>query len=84
MLKVEQYEKAWGMRRAERRKVNVFEMMCLRSFMGVSQINRDRNEEVSRRAGIRRELVIGVDKRVQRWEYRDTRRDWMSTIQLNG
>ena len=27
---------AWGMRSAERRKVNVFEMNCLRSVVGVS------------------------------------------------
>ena len=27
---------AWGMRSAERRKVNVLEMKCLRSFVGVS------------------------------------------------
>ena len=26
---------AWGMRSAERRKVNVLEMKCLRSFIGV-------------------------------------------------
>ena len=28
---------AWGMRCAERRKVNVCEMMCLRSLVGVSR-----------------------------------------------
>ena len=27
--------KAWGMRSAERRKVNVLEMKCLRSLVGV-------------------------------------------------
>ena len=27
---------AWGMRSAERRKVNVLEMKCLRSLVGVS------------------------------------------------
>ena len=30
---------AWGMRSAERRKVNVLEMKCLRSLVGVSQIH---------------------------------------------
>ena len=43
---------AWGMRSAERRKVNVIEMKCLRSLVGVSRIYRVRNEEVRRRAGI--------------------------------
>ena len=46
---------AWGMgfRGAERRKVNVLEMKCLRSLVGVSRMDRVRNEEVRRRAGIR-------------------------------
>ena len=37
---------------AERRKVNVLEMKCLRSFIGLSRMDRVRNEEVLRRAGI--------------------------------
>ena len=43
---------AWGIRSAERRKVNVLEMKCLRSLVGVSQMDRAWNEEVHRRAGI--------------------------------
>ena len=43
---------AWGMRSAERRKVIVLEMKCLRSLVGVSQMDRVRNEEVRRRARI--------------------------------
>ena len=39
---------AWGMRSAERRKVNVLEMKCLRSLVGVSRTDRVRNEEVRR------------------------------------
>ena len=42
------------MRSAERRKVNVLEMKRLRSLVGVSRIDRIRNEEVRRRAGIDR------------------------------
>ena len=45
---------AWGMRSAERRKVNVLEMKCLRSLVGVSRLNGVRNEEVRRRVGIER------------------------------
>ena len=41
---------AWGMRSAERRKVNVLEMKCLRSFIGVSRIDRVKNQELHRRA----------------------------------
>ena len=48
---------AWGIRSAERRKVNVPKMKCLRSLVGVSQMDRVRNEEMSSRAGIERELT---------------------------
>ena len=41
-----------GMRRTERRKVNVLEMKCLMNLVGVSGMDRVRNEEVCRRAGI--------------------------------
>ena len=37
---------AWGMRSAERRKVNALEMKCLRSLVGVSRMDRIGNEEV--------------------------------------
>ena len=52
---------AWGMRSAERRKVNVLEMKCLRSLVGVSRMDRVRNEELRRRAGIERELASRAD-----------------------
>ena len=58
---------AWGMRSSERRKVNVLEMKCLRSLVGVSPFDRVRNEEVRRRAGIEKELVSRADQRVLRW-----------------
>ena len=32
-------EEAWGMRSAERRKVNVIEMKCLRSLVGMSRMD---------------------------------------------
>ena len=56
-----------GMRTAERRKVNVLEMKCLTSLVGMLQMDRVRNEEVCRRAGIERELVSRADQRVLRW-----------------
>ena len=67
---------------AERRKVNVLEMKCLRSLVGVSRMDRVRNEEVRRKAGIERELAGRADQRVLRWfghvermdEYRMARR----------
>ena len=58
---------ACGMRSAERRKVNFFEMKCLRSLLGVSRMDRVENEEVHMRAGIERELASREDQRVLRW-----------------
>ena len=51
---------------AEARKVNVLELKCLRSLVGVSRMDRVRNEEVLRRAGIKRELASRTDQRVLR------------------
>ena len=53
------------MRSAERRKVKVIEMKCLRSFVGVLRMNRVGNEEVRRRAGIERELGSRADQSIE-------------------
>ena len=53
---------AWRMRRAESMKENVLEMKCVRSLVGVSRINRVRNEEVRVKAGTKRELESRVDQ----------------------
>ena len=79
---------AWGTRTAERRKVNVLEMKCLRSLVEVSRMDRVRNEEVRRRAGIERELASRADQRVSRWfghvertdDYRMARRVLMAEV----
>ena len=77
------------MRSAERRKVNVLEMKCLRSLVGVSRMDIVRNEESRRRAGIERELASRVDQRVLRWfghvermddDYRMARRVLMAEV----
>ena len=57
----------WGMRSAERRKLNVHEMKCLISLVGVSRMDRVRNEEVRRRAGIVMELATRADQRDLRY-----------------
>ena len=46
------------MRSAERRKVNVLEMMCLSCLVGVARMDRVRNEEVRSRAGIESTNII--------------------------
>ena len=58
---------AWGMISADRRKVNVLEMKCLRSLVGVSRLDRVKNGEVHNRAGIEKELASRADQRELRW-----------------
>ena len=55
-----------GYESAERRKANVLKMMCLRSFVGVPQMDRVMNEEVNREAEIEMKLVSRTDQRVFR------------------
>ena len=50
---------AWGKRSDERRKLNVLEMKRLQSLVEVSRMDRVRNQELRRRAGIERELASG-------------------------
>ena len=55
------------MRCVEKKKVNVLKMQCLRSLVEVSRMDRVRNEDVRRRAGIKRKLVSRADQRVLKW-----------------
>ena len=56
-----------GLREAEMRKLDVFEMRCLRSMCGLTLWNRVRNEEVRRRAQVEGQLSCRVDQCVLRW-----------------
>ena len=47
--------------------MNILEMKCLRSLVGVSRMDSVRNEVVCRRAGIEMELASRADQRVLRW-----------------
>ena len=72
----------------EIRKVNVLEMIYLRSLVEVSLMDRVSNEEVRRRAGIKRDLASRANHRVLRWfghvermdEYRMARRVLMAEV----
>ena len=55
---------AWGMRSAERRKVNVLKMKCLRNLVGVSRMDGVKNERARRRARIGRKLASRVDQSI--------------------
>ena len=69
------------MRSAERRKVNVLEMKCLRSLVGVSRLDRVSNDEVSWRAGIERELASRAE---QNGDGLGMWKEWMSTVWPEG
>ena len=81
---------SWGMRSAERRKVNVLEMKCFRSLVGVSRMNRVKNKKVCRRAGIEWEVARRADQRVFRCfghvgrmdEYRMARRVLIAEVSV--
>ena len=47
--------------------MNALVMKCLRSLIEVSRMDRVRNSEVRRRAGIEREFASRADQRVLRW-----------------
>jgi len=57
----------WSLKQEDRRRLDVMEMRCLRSIVGVSRMDRVRNEEVRRRAGVDRSLSERVDQKVLRW-----------------
>ena len=79
---------AWGMRCAESRTVNVLEMKCLKSSVGVSRMDKVGNYEVRWRTGIERELASRADHRALRWfvhvermdEYRIAKRVLMAEV----
>ena len=66
----------------------VLEMKCLRSLVGVSRMDRVRNEEMRMGAGIESELASRADQRVLRWlghvermdDYRMARRVLMAEV----
>ena len=54
-----------GYEKSERRKVNVLEMKCSRSLVGMTRMDRVRNEEVRRPAAIKRELASRADQSIE-------------------
>ena len=57
----------WDAKIYERQKLVVFDMKCLRSLVGVSRMDRIRNEEIRERTGIRSELAKRVDRNILGW-----------------
>ena len=55
-------KKSWGLSEAESCRLNVFEMKCLRSMLGITRWDRTVNDEIRRRAEIVETLVEKVNK----------------------
>ena len=70
------------MRSAERRKVNVLEIKCFISLVGMLRMDRVRNEEVHRRAGMEKEFAIRADQRIL--SGLGILKEWMSTVLPEG
>ncbi len=50
-------DETWNMGAAERKRLNVMEMRCLRSMCRVTRMDQMRNEEVRRRTSVVEELA---------------------------
>ena len=82
----------WSTRVVERNKLDVFEMGCLRSMLGVTRRDRMRNEEVRERTNVRCKLSEKVDQKGLMWyghmvrmdERRWTKKVWKSRVQGKG
>ncbi len=57
----------WNLKKDERNKLDVMEMRCLRSMLGVSRMDRLTNVEVRQRTGVVRKLSDRIDQSVLRW-----------------
>ena len=57
----------WGMKTADKRRLDVLEMRCLRNMCGVTRWDRLRNEEVRRRTGVLLELSNRAEQKGLRW-----------------
>jgi len=56
----------WANRVAERNKLDVMEMNCLRSMCGVTRMDRLRNE-IRGRVGVREKISERVDREMLKW-----------------
>ena len=57
----------WRLRESERKMLNVFEMRCLRSMIGVTRRDRVRNTVIREKTGMNVDLSGTADKSVLRW-----------------
>jgi len=67
MAKVLYGSEVWCMSVNEKKKLEVFEMKCLRRICGVNRMDRIRNEEIRRRCGIGRGVLERAEERMLKW-----------------
>ena len=57
----------WALTVSDEKKLLVFEMQCLRSILGVSRLNRIRNEEIRRITGSEKTTVEIIKNKILKW-----------------
>ena len=58
---------SWTLRAEDNRELLVFEMRCLRSILGVTRLDRLRNDDIRERLGIRSNILDTIKERRLRW-----------------
>ena len=57
----------WALTNTDEKKLLVFEMQCLRSILGVSRLNRIRNEEIRRITGSEKTIIEMIKEKRLKW-----------------
>ena len=57
----------WTLTEKDKRVINSFEMRCFRGMLGVSILDRIRNDEIRRRLGIKRPIVDVIRRKRLKW-----------------
>ena len=76
----------WTLREAQKRRLRVFEMVCLRKIEGVTRRDRIRNEVIYDRLNIRQDIIYKIQSRRLRYFGHISRmeNDRYPKIALNG
>ena len=59
--------KTWSLSAQERRKLEVFEMMCLRNLCGIRRVDRVRNAIIIERYGYELSVLERIERNVLKW-----------------
>ena len=61
------YAEAWCLKEGEKKRLNVFEMKCLRKMCGVTVMDRIRNVVIRQEVGMVRDLAGRAENCALRW-----------------